>query len=160
MLFDNNKAQIAIDYLVGITIFLLAVFFVFQYTSGLFTPFESDSDEITLVADRVATTIIENEMSAQSITTPTLANKTRVERFMLNDMPNPNYNSTIHTLGLSGGFYSYNLNVTIENSTSTMYIAGEELPYYGNIGQTKRVVLLEDVSAGTIETVIVSVRVW
>ncbi|MBP2031034.1 hypothetical protein J2755_001982 [Methanohalophilus levihalophilus] len=158
MPFDNDRAQIAIDYLVGITIFLLAVFFVFQYTSGLFTPFESDSDEITLVADRAATAIVENEMSAQSITTPNLVDKNNVDTFIA--LLNVDYNDTVHTLGLSGGFYSYNLNVTIENSTSTMYVAGEKLPFYGNIGQTKRIVLLEDTSAGTIEAAIVSVRVW
>ncbi|MDK2892707.1 MAG: hypothetical protein PWQ49_1099 [Methanohalophilus sp.] len=148
----------AIDYLVGITIFLLTVFFVFQYTSGLFTPFASDSDEITLVADRVATTIIENEMSAQSITTPNLVDKNRVAAFT--NLLNVDYNDTIHALGLSGGYYTYNLNITIENSTSVMYIAGEKLPYYGNIGHTKRVVLLEDKNAGTIEAAIVSVKVW
>ncbi|KXS45606.1 MAG: hypothetical protein AWU58_998, partial [Methanohalophilus sp. T328-1] len=33
--------QITIDYLAAITIFIFAIFFVFNYTSGLFTPFNS-----------------------------------------------------------------------------------------------------------------------
>lgn len=54
----DESGQLTLDYLVGITIFLLALVFVFQYTTGLFTPFESSSDEVTMIADRVATTVV------------------------------------------------------------------------------------------------------
>ncbi len=158
MVFKEDDAQIAIDYLVGITIFILAVFFVFQYTSGLFTPFESDSDEITLVADRVATTIVENEISAESVTTPNLVDKDDSEAFK--NVLDSDYKDTITALGLSGGYYNYDLNVTIENNTSIIYVAGEKLPYSGNIGQTKRIVLLENTETGAIEPAIISVKVW
>ncbi|WP_319506294.1 hypothetical protein [uncultured Methanolobus sp.] len=47
----DNEGQITIDYLISITMFLFAVVFVFNYTSGIFTPFQSNSDEVTLIAD-------------------------------------------------------------------------------------------------------------
>jgi hypothetical protein len=59
-----ERGQLTLDYLAGITILLFAIFFVFQYTSGLFTPFQSDSDEITMVTDRTAMAIVENRINA------------------------------------------------------------------------------------------------
>ncbi|WP_449288758.1 DUF7287 family protein [Methanomethylovorans hollandica] len=67
----DNNGQITVDYLVGITIFLLSLVFVFQYTNGLFTPFESSSDEVTMIADRVATTVVEDRISTGDPIHPT-----------------------------------------------------------------------------------------
>ena len=53
----NTEGQVTIDYLIGITIFIVALFFIFQYSAGLFTPFQSNSDERQLwgrLADRRA----------------------------------------------------------------------------------------------------------
>lgn len=154
----TDRAQITIDYLFAITIFLFAVFFVFQYTSGLFTPFQSDSDEITLVADRVATSITEIELASGDINTPNLVNKNNADTLF--SSLTYDYEDTVSGMGLRGGFQSYELNITMTNNTSLMYIAGKPLPTTGNIGQTRRVVLLEDLESGKRENAILSVRVW
>lgn len=158
MTLDNNSAQINIDYLISITIFLFAIFFVFQFTSGLFTPFQSNSDETTLIADRTATLIVENMMSAGNVAVPNLVNETKVNEFFTE--LDGDYYPFIDTIGLNGTYHSYNLNVTLDNSTAVVNSAGRTLPSSGNLGQTKRVVLLIDTDTGTTENAILSIRVW
>lgn len=154
----DPDGQITIDYLAAITIFIFVIFFVFNYTSGLFTPFHSESDEVTLIADRVSVTITEKEMSSGDMTTTNLINSENAETFFL--LLNNSYDTTLSSLGLKGEFSSYDLNVTIENSSSTMYMAGRALPPAGNIGQTKRTVLFEDSENNNVQTATISVRVW
>jgi hypothetical protein len=158
MTFDNNSAQINIDYLISITIFLFAIFFVFQFTSGLFTPFQSDSDETTLIADRTSILIVENIMSVGNVAVPNLINETKVNELFT--QLDGDYYPTIDAIGLNGTYHSYNLNVTLDNSTAVINYAGRTLPSSGNIGQTKRVVVLMDTDSGTTENAILSVRVW
>jgi len=154
----DPEGQITIDYLAAITIFIFVIFFVFNYTSGLFTPFHSESDEVTLIADRVAVTITEKEMSYGDMTTTNLINRENTETFF--SLLNSNYDTTLSSLGLKGEFSSYDLNVTIENSSSTMYMGGKTLPSVGNVGQTKRTVLFEDSQNNDLQTATISVRVW
>ncbi len=60
----GEGAQITIDYVAGMSIFLLTVAFVFQFMYGLFTPFQSGSDEVTLAADRASTILVERLLVA------------------------------------------------------------------------------------------------
>ncbi|ADE36929.1 DUF7287 family protein [Methanohalophilus mahii] len=154
----GSDGQITIDYLAAITIFIFVIFFVFNYTSGLFTPFHSESDEVTLIADRVSVTITEKEMSSGDMTTTNLISSENTETFFL--LLNNSYDTTLSSLGLKGEFSSYDLNVTIENSSSTMYMGGKTLPSVGNIGQTKRTVLFENSDTNNLQTATMSVRVW
>ncbi|MEL4305499.1 DUF7287 family protein [Methanococcoides sp. LMO-2] len=155
----NDEGQVTIDYLMGITIFIVALFFIFQYSAGLFTPFQSNSDEVTLVADRVATSITEKEISAGDIRTPNLIDGNKTNDYFDNKLSS-GYYTEIEDLGLRGEYHRYDLNVTLENSTQMLKMAGEPLPLSNNIGQTKRVVLIEDTVTGETETAILSVRVW
>ncbi|UGV39956.1 hypothetical protein J7W08_07445 [Methanococcoides orientis] len=156
----NDEGQVTIDYLIGITIFIVALFFIFQYSAGLFTPFQSNSDEVTLVADRVATSITEMEMSAGDIRTPNLIDSDKTDDYFDTKLSTSGYYTEIDKLGLRGEYHRYDLNVTLENSTQMLKMAGEPLPLSNNIGQTKRVVLIEDTITGKTETAILSVRVW
>jgi len=153
----DESGQITLDYLVGITIFLLALVFVFQYTTGLFTPFESSSDEVTMIADRVAANVVEDMISAGDSQTSNMVNSNLVDDFFT--QLNTSYSSIQDSLGLNGTFFHYDLNVSLENSTKVLSCAGKPLPHAGNIGQTKRIVLVED-STGNIHTAIMSFRVW
>ena len=153
----DENGQITLDYLVGITIFLLALVFVFQYTTGLFTPFESSSDEVTMIADRVATTVVEDRISSGDPRTYNI-----VSSSLLNDLftqMNTSYRTTQDSLGLNGTFFLYDLNISLENGTKVISYAGKNFPEAGNIGQTKRVVLIED-SNGDTHHAILSFRVW
>ena len=148
-----------IDYLISITIFLFAIFFVFQYISGLFTPFESNSDEVTLVADRLSTLVVENIMSAGDAAVPNLVTSTEVNTFFT--LLDADYEDTRSSMGLDGTYVDYDVNVTMENESSGIISsAGAVLPSVGNVGQTKRIVLFMDADTGVTENRIVSIRVW
>ena len=155
----NEKGQMTIDYLISITIFLFAIFFVFQYISGLFTPFESNSDEVTLVADRVSTLVVENLMGAGDTAVPNLVTSTEVNTFFT--LLGADYEDTRSSMGLDGTYVGYDVNVTMENESSGIISsAGAVLPSIGNVGQTKRIVLFMDADTGVTENRIVSIRVW
>lgn len=154
----DSKGQITIDYLISITVFLFAVVFVFNFTSGIFTPFQSNSDEVTLIADRVSTTVVENRLNAGDESVPNLVNETEVSNFF-NEL-NGSYDAVIDSLGMNGSYLRYDLNVTLENSTDTIDTAGKQIPLGVNVGQTKRIVLSKEESTGNTETLILSFRVW
>jgi uncharacterized protein (UPF0333 family) len=154
----NSKGQITIDYLISVTIFLFAIVFVFNYTSGIFTPFSSNSDEVTLLADRTATVLVEKLLNQGDETVPNMANETKVENFLTE--LDTNYDATIAYLGLTGSYLRYDLNVTMENESGVVGMAGKVIPSGVNVGQTKRVVLLKYEETGNTETVMMSFRVW
>ncbi|WMW26211.1 hypothetical protein RE474_05730 [Methanolobus sediminis] len=153
----DDYGQMHIDYLIGIAIFLTSVIFVFTYTTGLFTPFQSNSDEVTLIADRIATNLIEQNMSAESIRTPNMLSSTKVDDFFNSG----DYESKINHYGMKSSYLHYDFNVTLDNiDTGTFYSTGKTLPVYGNIGQTKRIVIIQDDTTGDETLGILAVRVW
>ncbi|WP_406655723.1 hypothetical protein V7O62_08010 [Methanolobus sp. ZRKC2] len=154
----DSKGQITIDYLISITVFLFAVVFVFNFTSGIFTPFQSNSDEVTLIADRVSTTLVEKRLNAGDESTPNLVNKTEMDNFFTE--LDGNYDPLIDSLGMNGSYLRYDLNVTLENSTDVIDAAGKRVPAGVNVGQTRRVVLSKDDISGNTETLVMSFRVW
>lgn len=157
----DSRGQITIDYLISITIFLLAIVFVFNYTSGIFTPFQSNSDEVTLIADRVSTSAVEKRMSAGDEGLPNLVNDTKMKEFFT-ELNATNYQSTVDSLGMNGTYLRYDLNVTAENISSgkIVYTAGKEIPPQVNVGQTRRVILCKNETTGSKEKMILSFRVW
>ncbi len=155
----DSKGQMTIDYLISIVIFLLAMVFVFSYTSGIFTPFQSNSDEVTLIADRVSIAIVEKRMSAGDEAVPNLVNDTKMNDFFADLNNDTNYQSIIDSLGMNGSYLRYDLNVTAENS-SGIISAGKPIPPQTNVGQTRRIVLCKDENSERTEIVILSFRVW
>ncbi|MBC7086040.1 MAG: hypothetical protein H5T43_06735 [Methanomethylovorans sp.] len=154
----NDNGQMHVDYLLGIAIFLVSIIFVFSYTTGIFTPFRSNSDEVTLLADRISINIVEQTLSAQEPGTYNILNDSRTIDFFSGF--NADYEYMIDHFGLNGTYLRYDLNVTMEKSDGTIYAAGKKLPMRENIGQTKRVVLLRDENSGNVQSAILSVRVW
>ncbi|MDW7731134.1 MAG: hypothetical protein SCH66_01750 [Methanolobus sp.] len=154
----DSKGQITIDYLISITVFLFAVVFVFNFISGIFTPFQSNSDEVTLIADRVSTTLVENRLSAGDESVPNLVDETEVNNFFTE--LNGSYDAVIDSLGMNGSYLRYDLNITLENRTTLVDTAGKQIPPGVNVGQTKRIVLSKDESSGNTEILIMSFRVW
>ncbi|WP_342303922.1 hypothetical protein [Methanolobus sp. ZRKC5] len=156
----DTRGQMHIDYLIGIAIFLTSVIFVFSYTAGLFTPFQSNSDEVTLIADRISTNMVEQNMSAGNPHTPNLLNGTKVDYFF--NQTNADYESTIEYYGMSSSYLRYEFNITMESISSGLLIhsTGKTLPTQGNIGQTKRIVIVRDENTGNETQRMLSVRVW
>ncbi|MDP2845607.1 MAG: hypothetical protein Q8N79_05990 [Candidatus Methanoperedens sp.] len=185
----SDSAQITIDYIAGIGIFLIAVFFVFQFMYGLFIPFQSGSDKVTLSADRAATVLVERMLIADKPGAMNAIDQGKLYYFnntRLNYSNQTNYTNTLREIGLFSNQTVFDLNISVTNLTSTnnqslvymynlysnstfaystsantpMYQSGPALPDNTDVGQTKRLVLIVNSSTGYNETAIFSVRVW
>ncbi len=160
---NNDYAQTTIDYIAGIGIFLVAVFFVFQFVYGLFVPFQSGSSEVTLAADRAATVLVERLLHAKS-GGPNVIDQGKLYYFIntrLNYSNETSYNSILREIGLFSNETVFDMNVSVAYLNGTlMNQSGYALPENTDIGQTNRLVLVVNSSTGYNEKAIVSVRVW
>lgn len=160
----NESAQITIDYITGIGIFLVSVFFVYQFMQGLFIPFQSGSDSVTLAADRASTVLVERLLHASGSGELNVIDQGKLYYFnntRLNYSNQTSYNDALRELGLFSNEAVFDLNISIANLTNIpMNQSGPALPETTDIGQTKRMVLIINSSTGYNETAIFSVRVW
>lgn len=153
----DEFGQAFIDYLFGVSIFLLWLIFIFRFTQGLFTPFLSDSESLTIIADRVSDIILEEQLADNNAGFSTILNKTKIDAFFYESLntSNSNYSNTISILGLNGSVKRYELNVTMETQNGAGLQGGMPLPENRNIAQTLRIV-----SEAELGRSILSVRVW
>lgn len=131
----SESAQVTLDYITGIGIFLLAVFFVFQFVYGLFVPFQSGSDKATLAADRVGTVLVERMLHADKASELNVIDQRKLYDFnntQLNysnntkalvtcvgkNMSYANYNNALCALGLLSNQTVFDLNISVTNLTS------------------------------------------
>ncbi len=162
----SDCAQITIDYITGIGIFLLSVFFVFQFMHGLFIPFQSGSDKVTLDADRAATVLVERFLHVDKSGELNVIDQGKLYYFTntrLKYSDQTSYNDALRELGLFSNEAVFDLNISVANLTypnTPMYQSGPALPETTDIGQTKRMVLIINSSTGYNETAILLVRVW
>ena len=160
----NESAQVTIDYITGIGIFLLAVIFVFQFVYGLFIPFQSGSDKATLAADRAATVLVERLLHADKASELNVIDQGKLYYFnntRLNYSNQTNYNAALREIGLFSNESVFDMNIVVAYLNGTiMNQSGPTLPETTDIGQTKRLVLIVNSSTGYNQTAILSVRVW
>jgi hypothetical protein len=162
----EDSAQINIDYLTGVSIFLLAVAFVFQFMNGLFIPFQSGSDEVTLAANSAGTILVERMLVADRSGTINVIDQGKLNYFINSKLNQSNltaYDNTLLELGLFSNDTVRDVNVSVANLTypdNPMSQNGPELPQNIDIGQNKRLILIVNSSTGYNETAIISVRVW
>ncbi|VVB93462.1 Uncharacterised protein [uncultured archaeon] len=166
----SESGQVTIDYIAGIGIFLLAVIFVFQFTYGLFVPFQSGSDKATLAADRAGTVLVERMLHADKASELNVIDQGKLYYFKtrLGYSNQTNYNAALREIGIFSNESVFDMNVTVaylngtimKNGTSFPLVSGPALPETTDIGQTNRLVLIVNSSTGYNETAIISVRVW
>lgn len=160
----GESAQVTIDYIAGIGIFLLSVFFVFQFMSGLFIPFQSGSDKATLSADRAGTVIVERLLRSNNSGDLNVIDQGKLYYFnnsKLNYNDQANYTNTLREIGLFSNETYFDLNMSVTYPDGTMMNqSGPQLPETTDIGQTKRIVLIVNSSTGYNQTAIISVRAW
>jgi hypothetical protein len=160
----SESAQITLDYIAGIGIFLLAVFFVFQFVYGLFIPFQSGSDKATLSADRAATMLVEQMLHSDSSGGLNVIDQSKLYYFnntQLNYSNKANYKNTTMQLGLFSSQTAFDLNVSVADLNGfVMYQSGPALQDNTDVGQTKRLVLIINSSTGYNRNATLSVRVW
>ncbi len=155
----SDSAQITIDYIAGIGIFLLSVVFVFQFVYGLFI-FQSGSDKVTLAADRASTMLVERMLAADKPGAMNAIDEGKLSNFYIK--LNNNETDVLKEIGLFSNQTVFDLNISVVNLTSNSLInhSGPALPDNTDIGQTKRMVLIVNSTNGNQTYAIFSVRVW
>ncbi len=162
----EETAQITIDYVAGMGIFLLSVAFVFQFMYSLFLPFQSGSDEVTLAADRVSTLLVERILTYDKSGQVNILDQGKLYYFIstrMNSTDPTAYNDALNEVGLLSAQNVFDMNVSAANLTNPnkpMYQGGPALPENMDIGQTRRLVKIVNSSTGYNETAVISVRVW
>ncbi len=164
----SESAQMTLDYIAGIGIFFLAVFFAFQFVSNLFIPFQSGSDKASLAADRAATVLVEQMLHSNTSGELNVIDQNKLYYFnntQLNYSNQANYKNTINQLGLLSPQTAFDLNICVASLTDTNCLnpinqSGPALPANTDVGQTKRLVLIINPSTGYNQTATLSVRVW
>lgn len=167
----SDCAQVTIDYIAGIGIFLIAIVFVFQFMYGLFIPFQSGSDKVTLAADKASMVLVERALHVDK-SGANIIDESKLYYFnntKINYANQANYTATLRELGLFSTEAVFDMNISVaytngtiakQNGTNFPLISGPSLPDNTDIGQTKRLVLIINSSTGYNETAILSVRVW
>lgn len=156
----SESAQITIDYIAGIGIFLLSVVFVFQFMYGLFIPFQSGSDKATLAADRASVVLVEQMLHADKSGALNVIDEGKLSNFYVK--LNNNETDVLKQIGLFSNQTVFDMNVSVVNisSNSLMNQSGPALPDNTDIGQTKRMVLIVNSTNGNQTYAIFAVRVW
>lgn len=160
----DDNAQMTIDYMAGLGIFMLAVVFVFQFMYGLFTPFQTRSSEVTLVADQVSITLMDRLMVDDKSGSVNVIDQGKLYYFnniKLNRLNEAEYKNTLREIGLLGSSAIFDLNISIIRlNGNIMNQSGPVVPEKVDIGQTVHTILIVNSSTGYNETVLMSVRVW
>lgn len=163
---QNNSAQMTIDYIAGMGIFLIGVAFVFQFIYGLFIPLQSNSEIVTLTADRASTILVERMLVPDRPQAPNVIDQGKLYYFnntKLNSRSDPlEYNDTIHELGIASlETYTYDINISVVTLDGTIKNqSGPDIPENINVGNTKRLVRIMNSSTGYNESAYILVRVW
>jgi hypothetical protein len=164
--FNDTRGQISLDFISGTVIFMVAFLFLFQTLTSLFVPFQSNSDEIKSMADRVGMTLAESTSGlAHSPTDVNIISVRRAED--LNEQMNSTsgYNDVLNDFGLKSETTQYNLNLSLCNISNSLYLNssgapvlhnGPIPPQNTNVAQVIRIVYVEQDD----EIGILYVKVW
>lgn len=160
-----SRGQTTIDYVIGISVFLLVVVFVFGFIPTIFAPFEDPTGSNTILADRSADRL-SNDLLVDSPEQPAVLNRTCTVGFFDADGAAPTgcrYDDDSDGANLStamGTSSVTNLNVTIRSEGSITQLDGTPLAVGDssqgneNVVVANRVVLLDG------DQHQLSVRVW
>lgn len=168
---SDSSAQLSLDFLIGIGIFTAAIIFVLAFIPGLFVPFVSNSDDLTMTADRTAATIVDDMLAMRDPNNnvhPGILSTAEISN-LRNSINNPaGYDQVRKDLGLKmteSALYSLEVIINFQNGTTIDMINSGDvfITLQGNIGQSKRFVYVRDLSnpndyPGSIA--IITVRVW
>lgn len=145
-----DRGQTAFDFAVGMGVFLITVGFILTFIPGVFAPFNVGSGTDELVGDRVAATLTEEVLIAESGHRATLNSSCTVEFFNgVNSATDCRFDDSA-SLATIVGATGHNLNVTIRANGSIATIDGTDLergpspPDGGDISASQRMVVIGD----------------
>lgn len=162
---ENDQGQISLDYIIGITIFIVAFLFMYNLLTSLLLPFQINAGEVVPMAERASTVLVESSSGlAISESNPNVIDKDKVVQ-LNSSLNNPSmYDTMLINLGLSTTNINYNINVSLRYINNTLYPdpahpilkAGPTPDDFSNIGKITRIVYLSQDS----QRLILDVKVW
>jgi len=167
----DNSGQMSIDFLVGISIFLLAFLYLIANIPTLFVPFQSNSDELTMAADKVAATLVESELANTTDAGMPLPGIIDYSKFdALNAKIAGDSEDTRKKLGLGTGSRPYNLEIVLQeysdsSDATNITISDGNKAGNSNVGQSRRFVTVRYNNRTGIDNfpgikAVLVVRVW
>ncbi len=172
---SDSSAQLSLDFLIGIGIFTAAIIFVLAFIPGLFVPFVSNSDDLTMTADRTVATIVDDQLAMvdplpYNNIHPGVLDLVKINAFKasMSDPTGVGYDQKRNDLGLKmtdSALYGLEVIITFQDGSKIdMINSGDAFTtLQGNIGQSKRFVYVRD-SANPGDypgrMAIITVRVW
>lgn len=173
-MYRQTKAQMSIDFLIGIVIFIGALFFVFQFMSGTILPFAEGANEKTVTVDKVSDSLYYDKMGTDEkgvIDLRYLYNESRgevvSEEKILKDM---NVDTLRHSLNITvvkeDGVGDDDVEVVGINENGLADLGdeariGSNIPTTGSVNKATRVGYVRETAPGTDpETVVVRIRMW
>jgi len=165
---QNERGQVSLDYIIGITLFIIAFLFVYNLLTSLLLPFQLNADEVKPMAERASTVLVESSSGlAISESNPNVIDMDKVIQ-LDSDLNDPSiYDTKLKELGLSTTNINYNINVSLRYINNTLYPdpsnsfrsllkAGKTPDESSNVGKITRVVYLSQNS----QILILDVKVW
>jgi len=158
----DERGQLSIDFLVGISLFILALLFMAHFIPGMFVPFQSETIDLNSVAYRTSVILVEDpgwwdggedwENHIENVRRVGLAidkehpnklNMSKTKGFKNATQINDTY--LTHKLGLyrivGDNEIDYGYNITIEDLNGNILdTRGEIPPEYGDVVKMKRIV--------------------
>jgi hypothetical protein len=154
---NDNNGQVSIDFLLGVTIFLLAFIFLISAIPSMFTPFQSNSDELTMMADRVAATLVEDTL----VYSPDETSIIDLGKFTTFK---GNVPSLYPAVGLDNTKYHIEVELehldTTDNTIKPLDSLNDGSPSGENVGQSRRYVVMMDPTNWPGERGVMVVRIW
>jgi len=164
----NDTGQVSLDYIIGISTFIISFFFLYSTLNSLFLPFQFSSNELQPMAERASVLLVESadwqDRLAIDSSSPNIIDKQKVIDLnsRLND--STDYDDALSSLGLKTTNLKYNLNVSLmyfnntpyPNASNPLLIGGKVPDDTTKVGQVIRYVYLKQDS----KKLMLSVKVW
>jgi len=150
----NDKAQVSIDYIVGIILFLFGVSIIFYFAVNVISPVSQDSTKNQHMAVAISEFVV-SYIHKEGVYKENVINTTALQNFLNLGQ------SGIYTLfGLNSTGDHFDVNITVKTlSYPRITIGSAGKPYYGagNYGYVERIVVN---SSNPADIYIIEVRVW
>lgn len=172
---QDTRGQSTIDYAIGVSLFLMAVLFIFMFVPSLFQPFTGTQNKV-IVTDRAANQLVEDTLIQDDNPQRSVLDRECTQLFFEQmNGANPahpddcRFNETTNSINVILGLQDiHDVNVTIEGSSESSGIVtldgttlktGDESPEQGDVVASQRVVHIVDEN-GNAQEYRLFVRVW
>jgi len=165
----NDTGQMSIDYIIGVSIFIFAFFFLYSILDSLFLPIQRNSDEVQIMAERASSNLVESaSMLAIDSSNRNIISSTKAGQINDNLNEPQKYQEQLSKMGLTSTYLNYSLNISLRYFNDTLYpdtftplLIGGSIPDDSTkIGQTVRFVCLPKDTSNDCEGLKLVVRVW